>query len=35
MLKKRDDQSGWDVYVKGGRENTGLDLIEWVKKCEV
>ena len=32
--KKRDDQSGWDVYVKGGRENTGLDLIEWVKKCE-
>ena len=23
-----------DVYVKGGRENTGLDLIEWVKKCE-
>lgn len=32
--KKRKDQSGWDVYVKGGRENTGLDLIEWVKKCE-
>ena len=32
--KKREDQSGWDVYVKGGRENTGLDLIEWVKKCE-
>lgn len=34
MQKKRDDQSGWDVYVKGGRENTGLDLIEWVTKCE-
>ena len=34
MPKKRDDQSGWDVYVKGGRENTGLDLIEWVTKCE-
>ena len=32
--KKRDDQSGWDVYVKGGRENTGLDLIEWVTRCE-
>ena len=32
--KKRDDQSGWDVYVKGGRENTGLDLIEWATKCE-
>ena len=25
--KKREDQSGWDVYVKGGRENTGLDLM--------
>lgn len=32
--KKREDQSGWDVYVKGGRENTGLDLIEWVTQCE-
>lgn len=32
--KQREDKSGWDVYVKGGRENTGLDLIEWVKKCE-
>lgn len=20
---------GWDVYVRGGRENTGLDAIEW------
>ena len=31
--KKRDDD-GYDVYVKGGRENTGIDLIEWVTKCE-
>ena len=23
----------WDVYVKGGRENTGLDAIEWAKKA--
>jgi len=22
------------VYVKGGREDTGMDLIEWAKKCE-
>ena len=22
------------VFVKGGRENTGLDLVEWAKKCE-
>ena len=23
---------GWDVYVKGGRENTGLDAIAWAKQ---
>jgi cyclase len=22
---------GWDVYVRGGRENTGLDAIQWAK----
>lgn len=22
----------WDVFVKGGSENTGLDVIEWVKE---
>ena len=25
-------QSGWDVYVKGGRENTGLDALDWAVK---
>jgi imidazole glycerol-phosphate synthase subunit HisF len=25
---------GWDVYVSGGRINTGLDAVEWVKKVE-
>ena len=29
--KKRDDD-GYDVYVKGGREKTDLDAIEWAKK---
>ena len=24
----------WDVYVKGGRENTGLDVISWAKEVE-
>lgn len=24
----------WDVYVKGGRENTGLDALEWIKEAE-
>lgn len=31
---KRDENGNFKVYIKGGRENTGLDLIEWVKKCE-
>lgn len=25
---------GWDVYVRGGRENTGLDAIAWAKDVE-
>lgn len=32
--KQRADKSGYDVYAKGGRENTGVDLIEWVKQGE-
>ena len=24
--------SGWDVYIKGGRENTGLDAVTWARK---
>ena len=31
---KKDKNGNFKVYVKGGRENTGLDLIKWVKKCE-
>lgn len=27
--KKREDGSGWNVYTKGGREDTGLDVIDW------
>ncbi len=23
---------GWDVYVRGGRENTGLDAVDWAKE---
>lgn len=32
--KQREDKSGYDVYVAGGRKNTGLDLVEWAKQCE-
>jgi len=24
----------WEVYVKGGRENTGIDVLSWAKKVE-
>ncbi len=30
--KQRVDKSGYDVYVNGGRKNTGLDLMDWVKR---
>ncbi|MHC1721349.1 MAG: imidazole glycerol phosphate synthase subunit HisF [Clostridiaceae bacterium] len=32
--KMRKDKSGWTVYINGGRIDTGLDVIEWVKKAE-
>lgn len=32
-VKARDDKSGWDVYVRGGRENTGKDALEWIKQA--
>ncbi|OCN03825.1 imidazole glycerol phosphate synthase subunit HisF [Erysipelotrichaceae bacterium MTC7] len=31
--KKREDNTGWNVYVAGGRKDTGLDLLDWVKKA--
>jgi len=29
---KRNNRGSWDVYAKGGRENTGIDAIEWAKQ---
>lgn len=31
--RRRQDAAnpGWDVYVRGGRENTGLDALEWAQ----
>ncbi|KNZ42111.1 imidazole glycerol phosphate synthase subunit HisF [Acetobacterium bakii] len=29
---KRNQHGSWDVYVKGGRDNTGIDAIEWAKQ---
>ncbi|RDH50408.1 imidazole glycerol phosphate synthase subunit HisF [Fischerella thermalis] len=25
---------GWDVYVRGGRENTGIDALKWAQEVE-
>ncbi len=32
--RRREDPNnpGWDVYVRGGRENTGLDALKWAKE---
>ena len=32
--KRRADGSGWNVYKHGGRLDTGLDVLEWVKKAD-
>ena len=32
MDAKKNDEGSWSVYVKGGREKTDLDAIEWAKK---
>lgn len=29
--KRRED--GWEVYVRGGRQPTGLDAVEWAREC--
>ena len=26
------DGSGWNVYIEGGRKDTGIDCIEWILK---
>ncbi len=32
--KCRDDQSGWDVYINGGRINTEKDVVQWAVEAE-
>ncbi|MBQ6386574.1 MAG: imidazole glycerol phosphate synthase subunit HisF [Lachnospiraceae bacterium] len=31
--KRRADGDGWTVYVKGGREDTGMDAVSWAKEA--
>ena len=30
----RDEAGNFKVFIKGGKENTGIDLIKWAKQCE-
>ena len=30
--RRNRNEIGWDVFVKGGRENTGLDVLKWAKQ---
>ncbi len=32
--KRKADGTGWEVYLNGGRVNTGLDALEWAKEAE-
>jgi len=32
--KKRSTGEGWEVYVNGGRVNTGMDLLEWAVEAQ-
>lgn len=31
--RRREDESGWNVYKNGGRIDTGLDAVEWAMKA--
>lgn len=31
-VKRRDDNSGWNVFVNGGRVDTGIDALSWIKE---
>lgn len=32
--KKNPQTNRFEVYIKGGRENTGIDLVIWAKECQ-
>ena len=31
---KANGNGGWEVYIKGGRDATGIDAVEWARKIE-
>lgn len=32
--KRKADNTGWEVYLNGGRVNTGIDALSWAKRAE-
>ena len=32
--KRREPFDGWNIYLNGGRVDTGIDAVEWAKKAE-
>tara|TARA_Y100001978_G_C23652205_1_gene414047 strand:- start:462 stop:1232 length:771 start_codon:yes stop_codon:yes gene_type:complete len=32
--RKKNKSDAWEVHIKGGRENTGIDVVEWAKHVE-
>lgn len=33
--KRREPFDGWNIYLNGGRVDTGIDAVEWAKKAEI
>ena len=31
--RRNEERKSWDVYINGGRINTGLDAIEWIREA--
>lgn len=31
--KRRANNKGWEVYTHGGRQNSGIDLLQWIKEA--
>ncbi len=34
MRRKAGERAAWEVYINGGRVATGLDAVEWARRCE-
>lgn len=32
--KRRESNDGWNIYLNGGREDTGIDALQWAKQAE-